>query len=285
MKNIKKFLSAAYSNIARLHSVFEKKDNDHFYSVFNTEQYDEEEYSGIPEKTVIIASTPRVGSSLLLRGLISTKVIPAATEFFNDVHRTDFSIRWGELSDTDYIHHLYRCRTNKHGIFAVKSHYSQFLRYMDIILRNNCFFIYIERQNKILQAISFFIASLSGSWSSERSPDYAPTEKDYDFYSCYNFLRDIISQNESWCDFFRNIGVSPIYVVYEEFTASYEQTIANIIGSLSGTDIRGEDISAPLLKKQRNELTGIFYERFINDMVEKNINYVQWQKNLMFTLI
>ncbi|MDL2284113.1 hypothetical protein LJC19_03080 [Oxalobacter sp. OttesenSCG-928-P03] len=253
-----------------------------FFSEMNSAEYDEEIYTGLPKKIIFIASTPRVGSTLLSHGLMDIGLSPTTTEFFNVVHRRDFKARWGNLSKEEYLTQLFRHRTNSSGIFCVKAHYSQFKGFKDIVPINNCHFILIERENKILQAISLFRGYKTGAWASVSKDMDTLSEDGYEFNRILSCLTDILNQNVEWINFFNQNNVTPIHVIYEDFEKNYRETLIKIAEEITQTTVQINEIPPPELEKQRDELTDIFYEKFIGDLLDRNPVFLEKWKHLLF---
>lgn len=241
------------------------------FSNENGSEYDEPLYEGIPRTYIVLASTPRVGSTLLSKGLRNAGLTPAFGEFFNRVHRADFVKRWGLLSKENYLRQLYRHRTTPDGVFAVKAHFSQFESFMEFMPEAaEPKYIFIERENKILQAVSFFISTLSGQWTAGQTAKRQVTEQDYDFEAIRSHLVDILSQSIAWVDFFTANGVSPKHVVYERLSAGYEDTVRGVCSFISGQNSDALYVRPPALKKQSTPLNDCLYEKFVKDLETKN---------------
>lgn len=185
-----------------------------YYNKRNSPEYDEAPYVGLPKKLVVLASTPRVGSTVLSRGLSDLGLLPACEEYFQDMNMTDYLARWGDLTKTEYLQMLYAHRTSAAGVFGVKAHFNQIEPFLgDMPAPGNCAFIFMERKNKIMQAVSFYIAYKSGKWHLPAKSGQQTIECEYDFLRIYAFLVDIIDQNNAWIDFFKKHSIQPKPIV------------------------------------------------------------------------
>jgi ABC-type polysaccharide/polyol phosphate transport system ATPase subunit/LPS sulfotransferase NodH/SAM-dependent methyltransferase len=236
-----------------------------YYFQQNSAEFDEPLYDGRPERVFIIASTPRVGSSLLTRGLMSIGAIAASTEYFNVVHRADFEARWGALSDQDYLENLMRHRTRADGLFSVKAHYNHFALYESYLESYNLHFISIQRNDTVRQAVSWFKGELTTAWSSERTALKKLNESDYNFCAILGKLDEIQRLNDQWEAYFLNNGYTPTRIYYEDIDRDYSGTICDIANNVFCMSICRESIPMPTLKKQRDALTEYYVSRFYAD--------------------
>ena len=248
-----------------------------FANKLNTEEYDEKVYEGIPRKIIFIASTPRVGSTLLSRALTDIKLSPVSTEFFNDVHRSDYKERWGDLSDSEYIRQLFRYRTNSKGIFAIKAHHFQFEKFESMMKNYTCDYIFIERKNKFLQAISFFRGSKTGAWASFEKHLDILSDDSYDYFAIHHCLVDILNQNKKWMNFFQKNNIKPIHIIYEDFEENYDDTLISLVKTLDEEKLDRSSIPAPKMEKQRDNLTDKFYNQFILDTNKENPDFIKYK--------
>lgn len=253
-----------------------------FFSKENGPEHDEPLYMGEPRQHIVIASTPRVGSTLLAKGLTGAGAAPVFGEFFNRVHRSDFVKRWGLLSKEEYVRQLYRHRTTPDGIFAVKAHFSQFEAFMDLMPEaSRCRYVFIERENKILQAVSFFLGTLSGRWASGQQAKRRITEDDYDFATIYAHLADILGQNIAWVNFFNSNGIAPMHVVYERLAAQHETTVREVCAFVRDQNGYAGAIKPPALKRQRTPLNDVLYWKFVEELTTKN-KWALAHRNFLF---
>jgi LPS sulfotransferase NodH len=111
--------------------------------------------SGGSSRSLLIAFTPRSGTTLLSSGLWKTHLAGAPMEYFNPEDRAGFESRWGTLSDTDYVARLHAHRTSPNGVFSAKLHFDQLERTFRgaDTLRNQAFpdprFVFLEREDKL----------------------------------------------------------------------------------------------------------------------------------------
>jgi LPS sulfotransferase NodH len=236
-----------------------------YYSRYNKAEFDELPYDGMPGRVLIIASTPRVGSTLITRGLMSIGAIAASNEFFNSAHRRDFESRWGALSDQDYLNKLMRHRTKAGGLFAVKTHYDQFVSYAPYLEAYNLYFLFLQRHDIVRQAVSWFKGDLTRVWTSEKVSRKKLTESDYDFCAIRDKLEQINRLRDQWEAYYQKNGYSPKRIYYEELDSDYNGVICDVANNFLGMFVGRDSVPSPSLRKQRNALTEYYVSRFYTD--------------------
>lgn len=242
--------------------------------------FDEPFYTGNPKQIILIASNPRVGSTLLMQGLFSTGLCPPSGEFFDSLHVESFYQRLGYMiSDEEYLNLLYNYRTKSNGIFVVKAHYRSYYRFRDVLpLQSIDCIILIEREDKISQAISFFFGKNTGQWSSYAMARKSKKDIPYNYDEILNNLIYLSDMQKNWCDMLAYKDLNLYYITYENLNNSYQQCIADIAHWLSGRQFNPEDIALPKMKIQRDELNKQFKERFIKDLKAHSIDETKYQR-------
>jgi len=233
-----------------------------YFSRYNTAEFDEPFYNGRPQRVLIIAFTPRVGSTLLVRGLMSIDAIAASTEYFHPVHRADFEARWGTLSDQAYLEKLMQYRTKTNGLFAVKAHYTHFTLYAPYLESYNLHFISVQRKDRVRQAVSLFKAVNTKAWSSEMAPYKELTESEYDFCTIRDNIEYINSLYEQWEEYYSKNSYMQKRIYYEDMDNDYRGVLFDTANNFLGMSVCRDSIPAPSLKQQRDALTEYYVARF-----------------------
>ena len=190
----------------------------------------------------------------------NSKVAGAPLEYFTTYQLKNFAERWGyfnehtqgfELSITRYIDKLKRYRTTSNGVFGLKAHYSQFFAFIHHYATDNTAieaftsiieqakFIYLYRQDRLRQAISYLKALQTGQWSSEQ-PILAAAR--------YNYT----AEEEGWERFFNENKLHPLKITYEHFIQAQPETLLTILAFI-GIDTQDIKISCSTMKKQANQ--------------------------------
>jgi trehalose 2-sulfotransferase len=194
---------------------------------------------------LVLCSTGRTGSFLLCRALVHHG-IGVPHEYCNAVHARTLGPRWGieALRDGEalasdaaarraYFAALQERRT-ANGIFAVKLHWWQVERYLDnaegLALLQDAHFIHLQREDVLAQAVSLYVAQLTGRWS--RGAPAAPPPPAAQFFDAAQLgarLRAIAEGDAAWRLFFGRNGIVPLALTYEAMLGDLAGTVRRII--------------------------------------------------------
>lgn len=125
--------------------------------------------------------------------------------------------------------------------------------------------INIVRRDKIGQAISFWKAKQTDRWHVFK-PEEEP-EVGYDFDGLRAAMAELSVHDRLWRIFYRQAGITPAEVVYEDFQQNVPEQLARLIGFV-GPEHRleaGEPVIETGLKKQRNANSEALRLRFLDD--------------------
>ncbi len=200
--------------------------------------------------TYVIFATPRSGSYLLCEALKNTNLAGYPKEYFGPYQR---SILWKELSafdQGDYVGKLIKTLSTPNNVFGIKITWRQFVHFIKSVsslsefsdmkgkeimdsLFPNLYYIYITRNDKTRQAISYWKALQTGVWTQTsgaiQQQDFQPI---FD-YGAINVLLSRINEDEKHIQhFFVENNLKPFKVVYEEFITTYEETSLQILDFL-----------------------------------------------------
>ncbi len=75
-------------------------------------------------------------------------------------------------------------------------------------------------------------------------------------------MRDIEAHEDEWQGYFRDCGVEPYTVVYEEFVQNYEGTIRDILRHVGVPDPDAATVAQPRLRPQSDGLSRDWAERY-----------------------
>jgi len=188
---------------------------------FNDVSYDQPLFEGT-QRSYMICTTPRVGSTLLGSLLHSTGHMGVPHEYFHiDGVTQPLMQRWGLSERTttkDYIAFIQKHRSTPNGVFGLKAHFNQIEKpikqtsLMDF-LKTVDHFIYLTRDDLMEQAISYAKAHQTQNWLSLQEAEAEPT---YDHQLITRALNDILTQNARWLKFFALYDIKPLRITYEE---------------------------------------------------------------------
>lgn len=134
-------------------------------------------------------------------------------------------------------------------------------------------FIYLTRENKLEQAISYVKASQTGLW--HQAPDgtelerlSAPNEPVYDAEEIAQHLEELTALDEGWRDWFTQESFNPLRITYEELSADPTDVLATILGQLGLDSSAAKGIDSGVAKLadavSRNWVERFLAERAIN---------------------
>ncbi len=223
-------------------------------------------------KSYIVASTDRSGSTFLCSLLWQTGVLGAPAEYWNYRSRpgakpigTQMMERLGASSPADYLKKLLACRTSKNGVFGVKAHsfdfkeaIRKFPKLLDLLAPVT--YIYIQRQDKVAQAVSMAKAAQTGAWVARADANTENLNYDRDLIAkCLSFLE---RQDLDWGQWFETNHIEPFVVTYENLTADAARVVRGIVELMDVQNDEREEVHPPALEKQGDETNLEWVERF-----------------------
>ncbi len=211
-----------------------------------------------PNFRYLICSVPRSGSSLVSQMLTDTGIAGDPLEYLNPAYvRADLRqhpgmhVRSG-MPVNEYLAAIERRRTTANGVFGIKLHHSHFSKYWTEapdggarFLRRFDRVLLIYRRDKAAQAVSYFRAQHSGSWSSLTDRFAAPDrgqapEPAYDATALGEILSYLLAQEHGWRKCLEQHGITYAQIAYEDFISDYEgwsRRVLDLLG-LDGVEIR-----------------------------------------------
>jgi LPS sulfotransferase NodH len=118
------------------------------------------------------------------------------------------------------------------------------------------------RLHKLRQALSTARALQTGLWKVQEGKTIV-REPEFDPDLIEQSLREAERQDRVWDDFFRRIGIKPCEVEYEQLCQRYESTIRAVLNFLRIKLPRGTLVGPPVTKRQSDELSRNWEERFV----------------------
>lgn len=208
--------------------------------------------------TYLVLATPRSGSTLLGQGLQASGLAGDPKEFFG--HKMAFWMeRWGTTSLPAYVDRLVRVRATANGVFGAKLLYQQ-LRHLEQTARRepdlaelplavilsrlfpDLHLVWISRQDKVRQAISWFKARQTGVWGQDEGKEATklgaawrgvdslqPGELAFDYEGIAALLRQAEDEDAALARFCAESEIPSFHVVYEEFSPRYTETVGELL--------------------------------------------------------
>ena len=239
----------------------------HIINRLYSAEYDYPEANLPPEKSVMIASLPRSGSTIFCEHMWRSGCLGAPMEYPAIPYSSDLYSRRRSDSAEDYWRKVQSRRTSPNGIFSYKIFVNNLLN----ISREHpglyrqmeaTHIVYMTREDELGQAISHSRAMRSGIWfSGVNRRDQVP----YDAEHINKCLHHIGEQKAFWEDVFRKSGTRVHRVTYEAFLRDPEEAI-HAVAAFVGVSIDPErHIDIPLISPQRDETTVEWRRRFLAD--------------------
>jgi LPS sulfotransferase NodH len=189
--------------------------------------------NGMPSQRYCIASTPRSGSTLISRMLLSSQLAGDPKEYLSPLLiQAWHKINQRNISFSNYIKELENRRTSKNGFFGIKIHgrhleeLSKKTSFKSVIsiLENFDKFIFVSRKDKISQAISYHIARSTGIFHHDQEhwlEEFDIPQPKFNAVQMLNHLSDILREEKIWEELLNKIN-KPIYKIsYEDLVKDY----------------------------------------------------------------
>jgi LPS sulfotransferase NodH len=223
-------------------------------------------HSGSVKKSYVIASCFRSGSTLLCVKLWETGVLGAPWEYLNFHNEMpQMESRLKPSSPEDYITKLLSCRTTSNGVFGVKVHFHDFAtaldRYRTLLERlSPITYIYIDRRDKLAQAVSMAKAHQTEAWTSLAAPRREVLR--YSKHEIARCFKEANRQTHSWRSWFRNHGIKPVVIEFEDLIADPTKIVRGVVELLGVQNDAPDKVYVPKIEKQGDDLNENWIERF-----------------------
>lgn len=229
--------------------------------------------TNLPPAAYLICTTPRCGSNLLAQGLESTGVAGRPEEFFDPVFEQQWRERLAIREEREYFPRILERGRSANGVFGAKLHQFQFANLTQHValatkaaepaapttlaqLLGPLKFVWLRREDKTLQAISWFKAGKTKQWfdlTDERAASVAVPE--FDAATVARFQRQLTEFDEAWRRYFDEWKVEPVEITYEEFVADYHGTIGRVLDFLAPPDRNAARAPQPRYLRQADTST------------------------------
>jgi LPS sulfotransferase NodH len=239
----------------------------------------------------LMLATPRSGSTLLGQGLQASGLAGDPKEFFG--HKMPFWMeRWGTPSLESYVARLVSARSTANGVFGAKLLYQQLLHLEGLARQDpqltdqplasileqlfpNLHLIWVSRNDKVRQAISWFKARQTGVWGQDTRREapklgrawrigdepLQPGELAFDYEGIAALFRQAETEDSAIERFCAENAVDPFHVVYEDFAPRYTETVVEILRWMGVTP--GDlSLAQPRTIKLADDRTDEWVERF-----------------------
>lgn len=221
-----------------------------------------------PRLSYCVFGVQRSGSSLLCECLKATGLAGAPEEFFMAWEDGPWAQAQGVATRHEFLAKVLEKGTTPNGIFGIKIMWNYFCEIVAKLqqlpeyagvpqerllqtLFPNLHCIWMIRRDNVRQAVSWAKAIQTGIYASYQIEYQKPRQKPtFDFRLIDNLLNVILQGELGWANYFRQCGVEPFKVFYEDFTASCESKTADVLRHL-GLDVPSDlKIGKLALQKQ-----------------------------------
>ena len=191
-----------------------------------------------PVQFVFICFTNRCGSNHLADAMQSDGRLNMAGELFNADAVLEDTRLHGHASFAEYLRLQVSWRM-RGGRFVVKTA----IPHLDLLGRAGVLdavqaaahFVFLTREDRLAQAISYDIAEQSGQWVAGTPSRGAPT---YSRERLERIMRGIAEQNGLFEEFFALNAIAPVRLTYEAFVADRPRGLAAIGAAIGLPDLR-----------------------------------------------
>lgn len=229
--------------------------------------------------TYLILATPRSGSTLLCQALAGTGLAGDPKEFFG-ARMAYWMGRWETPTPRTFVPRLIAERATPNGVFGAKLLWAHLLRlerlcrtqpgYSDpplaAILADlfpNLRYVWITRDDKVRQAISYWKARESGVWGQRGERRTRPLKPPaFDFAGIDELRRRVEREEAAIAGYFAESGIVPWHVVYEDLVRAYEPTTRAILGYLGIAPDASFVLADPRTEKLADRQTDDWVERY-----------------------
>lgn len=213
---------------------------------------------------VFICYTNRCGSNFLAECIASNRTYNLAEEFLNSGEVLRVASQHSLSSVTEYIRGVVRHRAID-NVFVSKIGLPHLtVLYESKILEqifNRSYFVFVERSDKLGQAISHAIAEQTQAWASYNSPEGSEPPV-YNREAVLKYLRSITRQNFLFECFFALNGITPARVIYENFERHPVGSMDDIFAQI-GLPHPGYNSTKVRTERQRNEMNAAWRKQFL----------------------
>ena len=249
-------------------------------------------------RTLIIASAPRTGSTLLSRLLKSTGVAGLPSEFLHpsailedgprlgirrtrrvaslprlERHRLGLERQPGRLTDVSpskvrrYLEVVENANRSANGVFAINLHWSQFeiasSRWGIVFppVGPDAVWVHLWREDRFAQAVSWLRALQTDRWNTDDKGSSG--EPVYDSVRLGRLARRAIVSKKGWDRHFETFATPPMMLTYEQLSSDPAGAVDEILGLLGEKSAVEPEASMGV---QRDDLSREWIERMLVDL-------------------
>ncbi len=235
-----------------------------------------------PRAAYVVCTTPRTGSGLLGEALWRSGVAGEPDEYFHDATAREYMTAWGVTDARRYVDAMRERTPTPNGVLGLKLMAAQLpglARWLGTGRRGGPFggldalaarlpdvrWIVLTRRDRLRQAISYWKALHAHAFARTDGRDTAPDAHllaAFDPTAIDRLLAEIDRGNVAWRTYFRERGITPLPLVYEDdLHDAFEPGVAKVLGAL-GVALPA-DAPIPVARRaQADTLTESLVERY-----------------------
>lgn len=175
------------------------------------------------KRVIMFAITARSGSTVITDAIGNMGFAKEVNEIFNQRGPVENLYgRYGGCDLSEYINHIYE-NTMLTDTLIFKTDFRDFksiINKFDVdFLFPELTVVYIERRDKVMQAVSLYKAVISKHWHQKKGEMDSPKNLEHklDVSKVISHLNRIEIECDEWKEFFMRSGIEPINIYYEEF--------------------------------------------------------------------
>ncbi|MCW3848245.1 Stf0 family sulfotransferase [Sphingomonas sp. LB-2] len=259
--------------------------------------HDYPEREGPPRRTLLIATHPRSGSSLLGEALYFAGGLGCPLEYFHRGFLPGLAGRWGTHGLREQIAAVHRHRTDPSGTLSVKIFWRDVedlaaeldparfgelrgrapdavtpddYRAIAAVLAQafpNPEHVHLERIDRVRQAVSGLAATQTGQFrivpDMGEQPAIGTAAYDFDRIDGYVAYSDFCHGH--WRNYFAATGTAPLALTYEQLAADYEGSVRTVLGHF------GSAAAVPPMRMRRQADAGneAWVLRYLRERTER----------------
>lgn len=262
--------------------------------------------------TYIVCATPRSGSHLLAEAFQVSGMAGKPDEYFITNKQGQLQNEQGNIAEIygkktlEAFHELVlSLGSTPNGVFGIIIQWDylhhilrnfrslpQYANLDDKALLDELFdkpkFIWLQRRNKIRQAISWIKARQTGVWKVQAEKSNNPQQKPelrYDYFLIEQNIKRFENAEKGWATFFQTNQIDPLVVVYEELAQNFEQTALNLLDFLNLERPENMQFKERKLKKQADTLNEVWTQKFLQQRKSVTHRLFRLARHLRFKLL
>lgn len=220
----------------------------------------------VPElRFLFLCFTNRCGSNYLAELLAATGVLNRPEEVFNGETMAEHARAQRLPSFPAYVDFLCR-RLARGGWFTAKAGLEQLLMLAETglldALGDRAHILFIERQDRLAQAVSLLVAIQTQQWTSRQERRVEDAALVYDRRILEEQQALITQQNFGFYRFFASNGIVPMHLAYEAVVARPAETVAEI-GAWLGLPGLTVGPAAVAIRRQESPVKAAWCARYL----------------------